>query len=264
MVGSFLNVCICRMPFGESVVSTPSHCPFCNTRLRVPDLFPLFSLIWLRARCRYCKQPVSWRYFVVELITGILFVLTGLNADSLLQLGANVVLVSSLIAILYIDLDHYIIPDELSLTPAAVGLGVDLYRLTFLHTLPPQIPVPWFGGGIQVPVPGSVLGLVVGSGVLLFVGWVGAKMFHKESMGGGDVKLAGTVGTYFGLSWHLLTFFLVSIILGAAVGITLIALKRKSGRDYMPFGPMLVVGAIVVLLWGDVVTPMVVNMYSIN
>ena len=228
------------------------------------DLIPLFSQVMLGGRCRYCRQPISWRYFAVELATAVLFVLVGLRAESLLQLGANAVLVSCLIAICCIDLEFYIIPDELSLTPALVGVGVDLYRLIFLDASPYRMTLPWFGGSIPLLIPGSILGLIVGSAALRLVGWLGTKIFRKESMGAGDVKLAGAVGAYLGMSWHLLTFFLVAIILGACVGIILVTMRKRKGRDYIPFGPMLVAGAIVALLWGDVVTPLIVNVYSIH
>lgn len=264
VVGSFLNVCIYRMPMGESVVFPASHCPECRTRLRWYDLAPLISQVLLRGRCRYCRLPVSWRYFFVESLTGILFALTGRYADSLFSLGANLVLVACLIAIFFVDLDHFIIPDELSLTPAAVGLLADFIRIAFMHASPGHIVLPWAGEVFSFPVPTSILGLIVGSGTLLGVGWLGTRMFHKESMGGGDVKLAGAIGAYFGFTWHLLTFFLVSVILGALVGIILMSLRKKTGNDYIPFGPMLVVGAIVVLFWGQAVTPLVVSVYSIH
>lgn len=257
-------MCICRMPEAQSVVAPPSRCPHCHTRLKWYDLVPLASQILLRARCRYCRQPVSWRYFVVELITGTLFVLAGLRSSNPLDLATSLVLISCLIAIFYIDYDHFIIPDELSLTPAAVAVSVDFLKLVYFHAPAAHLLLPWPGKTLQVPVPTSVLGLIVGSGVLFVVGWIGTRMFHKESMGGGDVKLAGAVGACLGFQWHLLTFFLLSVILGAFVGIILIGLKKKSGKDYIPFGPMLVVGALVTRLWGEVVTPYVLSFYTLH
>ncbi|MCS6859499.1 MAG: prepilin peptidase, partial [Abditibacteriales bacterium] len=159
VVGSFLNVCIYRLPHEESVIAPPSHCPKCRTRLRWFDLIPLLSQVLLGARCRYCGQPISWRYFGVECLTGLAFALAVWRSPDVLFAAQALVLIAALIVVFFVDLDYYIIPDELPLLIAAVGLMVDFYHLYVTHLHQP-VSVP-LGGWAVVPVPTSILGLIV-------------------------------------------------------------------------------------------------------
>lgn len=261
VVGSFLNVCIFRLPRDESVVFPASHCPYCRTRLRPRDLVPLFSQIALGGRCRYCGQPISWRYLGVELLTGLCFMLVLWRTGPTLALLPNLLFAAALIAVFFIDLDTYLIPDELPLTIAVVGVTLDLVKLVLGRSHPVVVPLGWAGASLSVPIPSSFAGMVVAACALLLVGKLGTWLFKKESMGGGDVKLSGAVGAYLGLDAGILTYFLSAVVLGAVAGIVLMLLRRKRGRDYIPFGPMLAIGAIIALLFGDVVNPLLVGLY---
>ena len=122
--------------------------------------------------------------------------------------------------------------------------------------------VPWPGHSFVVLLPQSVAGMLFAGGIVIAVGWLGTKLFRKESMGGGDVKLAAAVGAHFGLRADLLTFFLVAVTIGSVVGIILITLRRKRGKDYVPFGPMLAGGAFGALFFGQWLTPLLVRIYD--
>lgn len=261
-VGSFLNVCIYRLPRNESVVFPASHCPWCNTRLRLTDLVPLVSQLVLRSRCRYCGQWFSWRYFGVELLTGLCFAGLAWRYGFTWQLLPYAVLTAALLAAVFTDLDCWLIPDELTLVAALAGVGYDLALLVRHQTQMLRVPVPWPGHEFQAAVPQSVAGMLFAGGVVLLVGWIGTRLFRKESMGGGDVKLAAAVGAHLGLTAHLLSFFLVAVTAGSAVGIILLIARRKHGKDYLPFGPMLAGGALAVLFFGQWLTPALVRIYD--
>ena len=255
VVGSFLNVCIWRLPRDESLVKPGSHCPSCNTLLRAWDLVPLFSFLIQRCKCRYCGVKISWRYFTIELLTGIYFVLTyywfgmraGYPAYWVLDFLVYALFGASLIAIFAIDLEHWIIPDQLSLFGIALGLARDGIGLATGERKPFWMPVPGLDKGI--PIPQSVAGILVCGGIFLAIAIVSYYIFKKEGIGGGDIKLAAAIGAILSLGNALLSFFL-AVFLGSVIGIGLMALKIKSRKDYVPFGPMLVAGAVLAMLYG--------------
>ena len=258
-IGSFVNVCIYRMPRDESVVLPPSHCPACGARLRPADLVPLFSFLLLGRRCRYCKAPISWRYFVVELLTGLTFLgfwlahlprLRGL--PEIATLIVFIVFAAMLIAIFIIDLEHYIIPDELVLVGLLGGVGRDALGLLFWNGLPRplSLPLPWGAWtfkGIANGIPSSLAGIVVGVVVFQGIALFSRLVFRKEGMGGGDVKLAAAIGAVVGPGLALLTFGL-AIFAGAFLGGALMLARVKKRGDYIPFGPFLAAAAIAVML----------------
>ncbi|MDH7571339.1 MAG: prepilin peptidase, partial [Armatimonadota bacterium] len=188
VVGSFLNVCIWRMPHDLSVVNPPSHCPACKTRLRARDLVPVLSFLLQRGRCRYCGARISWRYAVVESVTAAAFLLLFLVHGASPALFFDAVLVAALIAIFAIDLEHYIIPHELNWACILSGLAREGWGVLTTGGLahPVRIPVP---GGGALPVPASVFGALFGAAVFLAIGFLGTKLFKKEAMGGGDLRL---------------------------------------------------------------------------
>lgn len=225
-VGSFLNVVIYRLPKGESVVFPSSHCPNCNTAIRIYDNLPILGYLFLGGRCRDCKMPIGIQYPLVELITGLLFVgifaIKGIDVETPFYL----VFISALVVIFTIDLKHYIIPDVITLPGIALGL---LY--SFLHQ--------------------ELLSALIGAagGFLFFYGvaWLSLAAYKKEGMGGGDIKLAAMLGAWLG--WQLLIVGLfISFLLGAALG--LIFLKFLKDRLF-PFGTALALGGGVALLWGE-------------
>jgi len=258
-VGSFLNVCIYRMPRDESVVLPPSHCPACGARLRPLDLVPLFSFLLLGRRCRHCQAPISWRYFVIELVTGLVFLGFWMAyARRLLEIADVATLVvylafaAALIAVFVIDLEHFIIPDELVLVGVAAGAARDAAGLILWNGLPrpASLPLPWslwMLKGVENGVPASLAGMV--AGVVVFEGTAlfSALVFRKEGMGGGDVKLAAAIGAVVGPGPAVLSFGM-AIFAGAFIGGGLMLARVKRRGDYIPFGPFMAAAAVAVML----------------
>lgn len=248
VVGSFLNVCIYRMPRNESVVWPRSHCPKCSRKILGYDNIPLLSFILLGGRCRFCKGRISLRYPLVELLTALislaLFVRFGLTYDFFVYM----VLAWGLIVATFVDIQHRIIPDEISVGGLILGFillsikGVDFnpLRFSFRFSL------------------GSLLGIVVGAGAIYLTGklfdLVYFKMLKKppidgetESMGGGDVKLMGMIGAFLGWQTALLTFF-IAPFLGVVIGVANLLIKKE---HTIPYGPFLSLAALIALFFGS-------------
>ena len=232
-VGSFLNVVIYRVPLGDSVVSPRSRCPGCQQNIAWYDNIPVLSWLFLLGKCRNCGQGISSRYPFVELITAmiavVVFAQTGLDAAFFVQFA----FACALVAVAYIDLDHQIIPDVISLPGIVVGLLVAA-----------------IGGWAQLL--DAVVGVLVGGGILLTVAWVYEWMAGREGMGGGDVKLLAMIGAFLGWQGVLLTLLLGSL-LGSAIGIVLMTSRGADRRLAIPFGPFLSLGALVTLFWGPAI-----------
>jgi leader peptidase (prepilin peptidase)/N-methyltransferase len=231
ILGSFFNVVIYRVPRGESIVRPPSACPACGTRLRARDNIPVFGYLLLRGKCRYCAAPISPRYPVVEVLSGVLPVLLvmrfGLSVPSLVYWLLSCVL----LVLSFIDLDLRIIPDRVTLPGIVVGI----------------IVAPLVG---LVGFWGSLLGVVVGGGTLYLIGVLGELFLKKESMGGGDVKLAAMLGAFMGWKLVLISLF-AAFFIGAVVGVIVMARKPKNWDSSLPFGPFIAIGAVLALLWGE-------------
>ena len=226
VIGSFLNVVVARLPDGRSVVHPPSACPACGSTIRWHDNVPVFSWLWLRARCRSCQARISWRYPAVELLTAVLFLLAARRFGPALDLGAALLLLAALVAITAIDLDHQIIPDIITLPGIAVGAGLALA----LH------PAAWLD---------TLIGILVGGGLFLAI-----ILASGGGMGGGDMKLGAMMGAFLG--WKLvLLAILLGVFAGGAVAIGLLVTGTKGRKDPVPFGPFLALGAVVSLLWGN-------------
>jgi len=265
-LGSFLNVVIYRLPRAESFVHPPSHCFSCGARLGVLDLFPVLSYVLLRGRCRHCGAGFSPRYAIVEAACGLLAVaVVNLWGLSLFALAVFVVCLC-LIAVFFIDLDHMIIPDEFVAIIAVLGLAADAWRLATGRGNPVSFGDPLTIGTPDVfravYLPSSVVGLLVGAGLLFFVGWVFEKLMGKPSMGGGDIKLAGAMGIWLGPGYLFLSYFLLAVVAGAVVGVIAMALRARGRRDYIPFGPMLAASGIAVMLWGEAIGSWVLRRFS--
>ena len=203
-VGSFLNVCICRMPKDERVTKPPSHCPKCGTTLRAADLVPLVSFLALGRKCRYCGEPISWRYFTVELLTGLVFLALFVKYRFQTDFFAFALFSAALIAVFFIDLDHWIIPDQLSVFGMGLGVARDVFGLAIhepAHSLL-RIPIPFTR--VEVPMLESVAGLVACGAIFYAIAVLGSLAFKKEAMGGGDIKLAAAVGAVLPLPLALL------------------------------------------------------------
>jgi leader peptidase (prepilin peptidase)/N-methyltransferase len=231
ILGSFLNVLIYRLPRGESIVRPPSACPECGRRITPRDNIPIVSYLILRGRCRHCKAVISSRYPVVELLAGLVPVLLlwryGLGREALVLCLLSYVL----IVVSFIDLDLRIIPDRVTLPGIAVGL-----------ILAPYLGLTTFGG--------SLLGAVVGGGALYLIAIAGTAAFGKESMGGGDIKLAAMLGAFLGWQAVLLLLF-VAFLSGAVAGAILLAVRGKDCEHAIPFGPFIAFGTLLAVVWGD-------------
>lgn len=225
VIGSFLNVCIYRLPREESIVFRSSHCPGCNKKLGVMELIPLLSYFLLKGKCRSCGEKISFRYPLVEFLTGLLFVVTYLSTGMDILLVKNLFLFSLLLVIIFIDLDYQIIPNTLVL-------------IFFLWSLLWQIFYP------EIPWGDAFLGAALGGGLLLALA-----IISKGGMGGGDIKLMFAAGFYLGGAMTAVALF-VGFFSGALVGIVLMVLKLKTRKDYIPFGPFLSGGIMVAYLWG--------------
>jgi len=233
VIGSFLNVCIYRIPHGLSVVSPPSHCPACKTPIRWYQNVPVFGYLFLGGRCDSCGGGISVRYPVVEALTGILFALVWYNLGGLFVIPVYWLFVSSMVVISFIDLDHQIIPDVISLPGIILG-----FLLSFA--------VPW------VTWQDSILGILLGGGSLYLVAKCYHWLTHVEGMGGGDVKLLAMIGAFLGWKAILPVIFLGSLS-GALVGVPLMLYKRAGGKLAIPFGPFLATGAVIYLLFGETI-----------
>lgn len=225
-VGSFLNVVIYRLPHGESVCLGRSRCPVCGQTLAWYDLAPLFSYLALRRKCRYCRTGISRRYPLVELLTGVVFVGLYYHFGPTPVLAKYLFLVAVLIAVTFIDLDHCLIPNQLVLAGLIGGV----------------ISMPLAG---DVRIQSALLGALIGSGFLLLVA-----IASKGGMGGGDVKLAAVTGFFLGWPLGPLGLYF-GICLGGIAGIMLLLLGIKKRKDAIPFGPYIVLGTMVALLWGN-------------
>jgi leader peptidase (prepilin peptidase)/N-methyltransferase len=229
IVGSFLNVCILRLPKEESIITPGSHCPHCKKPIAFYDNIPLVSYFILRGKCRHCKKKISLQYPIVEGITALssllLFIKFGPSLPYLLYFA----FVSSLIVITGIDLSHQIIPDLISLPGIGVGLlGSLLFLpLTFLN---------------------SLFGVLLGGGSLFLVATLYQWLFKREGMGGGDVKLLAMIGSFLGWKAVILTILLGSLI-GSITGIVIILLKGKDFKYAIPFGPFLSLSAVISLFY---------------
>jgi leader peptidase (prepilin peptidase) / N-methyltransferase len=231
LVGSFLNVCIFRLPKEESIIWPGSHCPHCKNAIKFYDNIPLVSYFLLRGRCRYCKGTISLQYPLVEGITALSSLFLIIKFGPSLSYLFYFAFVAALIVITVIDLYHQIIPDAISLPGIGVGLLASLL-----------IP--------QITLFNSVIGILLGGGSLFIVATFYQWLFKREGMGGGDVKLLAMIGAFLGWKAVLLTILLSSLI-GSVTGILMMVVKGKDFKYAIPFGPFLSLGAVISLFYGE-------------
>lgn len=247
-VGSFLNVCIYRLPRSESIINPPSHCPKCNKRIEWYNNIPLISYILLNGKCRNCRATISLRYFWVELLTGLMSLFLTMKFGFSLNFFIFAVFTCILIVVTFIDFEHYLIPDVLVLPGIVLGLAVST-KNNLLATLNPlffdfSYPLSAFLNSLT----GACLGFLS----LLAVALIGEALFKKEAMGGGDLKLLAMMGAFLGWKNVLLTIFLSSLV-GSVIGIAMILLKKKGRKEYIPYGPYLALAGIISIFWGDII-----------
>jgi len=229
-IGSFLNVCISRLPAGDSIVYPGSRCPRCATPIRFYDNIPVLSWIWLRGKCRSCRMPIAFRYPVIELLSGAFAVCTVLKFGLSLSALIYFLFIAVLLVVTFIDIDHQIIPNEITL---------------------PGIPI-FFAATLLLPYIGykdALIGILAGGGSLYLVGLGYYLATGIEGMGGGDVKLLAMIGALIGWQGVLFTVFVASIT-GTLVGGTMMMAAEKNMKFAVPFGPFLSVGAVLHVFFG--------------
>ena len=264
-IGSFINVSIYRIPSGKSLFYPGSHCPKCNAPIKWYDNIPVLSYIILGGKCRSCKEEVSSRYPLVELLTGCLFALfyfmyfVAENKPDLIGAGAAVgvlivhlVLVSALISATFIDMDHQIIPDGISIGGLLAGPVVSLF-FPKLHEIYPALhegmPFTWFQSEHFGALADSMAGIVVGGGFIFIAGWIGKRIWKREAMGMGDVKLMAMVGSFLG--WKAVLFAnLMAPLFGCLAAVPL-WLRTRERYMRIPYGPFLSLGTIFIMLFGN-------------
>ncbi|HYN08120.1 MAG TPA: prepilin peptidase [Vicinamibacterales bacterium] len=241
MIGSFLNVCISRLPAGESVIAPGSHCRSCGTPIRWFDNVPVLSYLLLGGRCRSCRAPIGWRYPVIEVGTGVAFVLQGvMHGDDLPVLVSRLVLTALLVALFGTDLETQRLPNLLTLPGTVVG---------FLFSL-------WVGPGAFA----SLAGMALGAGMLFFIRWAWFRATGVEGMGLGDVKMAALIGAFLGARQTWLVLVLASIG-GAAIGVAIVLFRGRSLDTRIPFGTFLAIATLVASLAGDAMVSWYFDLY---
>lgn len=238
VVGSFLNVCIYRLPKGESIVRPPSHCPSCRKQLRWFHNVPVLSWIVLRRRCGFCRAPISWRYPSIELASGAIVLGAWWTYGPTPEFIIAVLFAWAMLVLFFTDYDHKLLPDVVTLGGFALGMLLAWWNpILGADTGWPRIWAALYGAGF-------------GSGVLWTVGALYSRFRGVEAMGMGDVKMLALVGAFTGVSGVILTIFAGSVV-GAIIGILLVPLRGRSMQDTLPFGCFLAPAALAALLWGQ-------------
>ncbi|HEU4712937.1 MAG TPA: prepilin peptidase [Pyrinomonadaceae bacterium] len=257
LIGSFLNVVIHRVPLEESVVFPNSRCASCGAAIAFYDNIPLLSYLVLGGKCRSCKQHFSIRYPAVELLTAALFVAVAWHDGISVRLPFDLVFVSAMLALVFIDAEHMILPNVITY-PGIVFAVVARLAIPFLTRTPHFDDLPSLINGPFADMPiwvaslgGAVIGALVGGGSLWLMGWIWEKLRGVEAMGLGDVKMMFMVGAYLGWRLTILTIF-IGVLSGSIIGVALMARQRERNMQMLlPFGIFLGIGAIVSLLFGS-------------
>ncbi len=241
-IGSFLNVCIYRLPKGKSVVTPPSSCRKCGHKLAFWENIPILSYFLLKGRCSKCQERISLKYPLVEFLTGILFLFCFEKFGTSIPFFSAITLSSALVVITFIDLEHKIIPDTISLSGILIGFVFSFFM--------PNID--WVD---------SLLGIILGGGILYLVIWAYYLATKKIGMGGGDIKLLAMIGAFLG--WKAIPFIIfISALTGSIVGIIFLTVTRKE-RDYeIPFGPFLAFASELQLFFGEKIYSLYLNFFS--
>lgn len=227
LIGSFLNVCIYRIPRGESIAFPPSHCTSCDHKLSPFDLVPVFSYIFLKGKCRYCGQKISARYPVVELLNAAAYLLCFLKFGLSVDFVKFALFLSVLIVVSNIDFDHSIIPLNVIIFASIAGIILNIIGYKF-----------------NAGLLDFLYGVLIGGGVILLI------VVITGGMGGGDIQLMAVAGLFLGFKSTIITL-LLSFIIGGAAGALLILLKKKTRKDYIPFGPWISAAAAIAVFLGN-------------
>ena len=257
IIGSFLNVVIHRVPLEESIVFPNSSCPSCGGAIAFYDNIPVLSYLALRAKCRHCKEHISFRYPAVELLTAALFVAVAWHDGLSAALPFDLVFVSALLALVFIDAEHMLLPNVITY-PGIIFALVARVAIPLLTGTPHFDDVASLAQGALADMPiwvtslaGALIGALLGGGSLWLMGWTWEKLRGIEAMGLGDVKMMFMVGAYLGWRLTILTIF-VGVLTGSVIGIFLMARQgQRNMQMLLPFGVFLGLGAIAALLFGS-------------
>jgi len=256
LIGSFLNVVIHRVPLEESIVFPNSRCPSCGGVIAFYDNIPVVSYLALRAKCRHCKERISFRYPAVELLTAALFIAVAWHDGLSVALPFDLVFVSALLALVFIDAEHMILPNVITY-PGIVFAVIARIAIPYLSGTSHFDDIPSLSQGALANMPfwvtsltGALIGTLLGGGSLWLMGWTWEKLRGIEAMGLGDVKMMFMVGAYLGWRLTILTIF-VGVLTGSIIGIALMARQgQRNMQMLLPFGVFLGLGAIAALLFG--------------
>lgn len=239
-VGSFLNVCIHRMPRGRSVVAPASRCPVCAQPIRWYDNIPVVSFLLLRGRCRSCRAPISFVYPTVEIVTCALFLFHYWHFGLQPLLVPRLLLACALVVLFVVDLDHRVLPNVITMPGIVAGFVFSLF-----------MPPGWTA---------SAAGILIGGGVLLAVSEVYYRVRHEMGLGMGDVKMLAMIGAFLGWRLALLTL-VISSLLGSLVGLGLIATRKGGMKDALPYGTFLAIAAVIADLAGEAIVDWYLSFY---
>ncbi len=256
VIGSFLNVVIHRVPHEQSIVFPNSRCPSCGAAIAFYDNIPIVSYLVLGAKCRGCKEHISIRYPAVELLTAALFVAVAWHDGLSVALPFDLIFVSALLALVFIDAEHMILPNVITY-PGIVFALVARIAIPYLSGTPHFDDIPSLSGGALAGMPlwvvsiaGAAIGALIGGGSLWLMGWTWEKLRGIEAMGLGDVKMMFMVGAYLGWRLTILTIF-VGVLTGSVIGILLMARQgQRNMQMLLPFGVFLGLGAVAAMLFG--------------
>lgn len=265
VIGSFLNVLIHRLPLEESIVFPNSACPSCKTAIKPYDNIPILSWLILRGRCRNCRLPISYRYPLVEFLTALLFLLSYRHAGLTYLLPVELLFVSAIITLIFIDSEHMILPDVVNYPGMILAfvIRISLPLITGIAVFDDLQHAPL--SNLQQPVIinsllGAALGALVGGGSLWFIGWLWKKLRGVDAMGLGDIKMMLWVGAFLGWRLTVLTLFLGAFT-GALAGILIVfAGRERNLQTQIPFGIFLGTGSIIALFFGN----SIINWYLAN
>ena len=252
VIGSFLNVCIYRIPREESIVFPPSHCTICKTPIKFYHNIPILSYFLLRGKCGTCGDKISAKYPIVELLTGTIAFLIFYKYGFTLKTIMYLILAFSLIVVTFIDLEHMIIPNVITFPGILVGLlfNIFLTNWTVSKELVKYLDISSFGYLIsEIPALNSIIGIFFGGGILLLIAYIYKIYRKRDGMGMGDVKLLAMLGAFLGVKGVAFIIF-VSSLVGSIIGISLILYKKGDLKYAIPFGPFLSLAALIYIFTG--------------
>lgn len=239
VIGSFLNVCIYRIPVEESIAFPPSHCSKCKHDLSPIDLVPVLSYIFLRGRCKYCKESISIRYPLIESLNGILYLIVYLKFGLTLIALKYCILVSLLVVIGMIDYDTQFVFTSTTIFGGIIAVIFIIIQATIYKN-----------GSVDL-----IIGGIIGFGI------IGLIVFLTKGMGEGDIEIATVCGLFLGVKGILLGLFL-AIIIGGIVGIIILALKLKKAKEKIAFGPCIAIGSLISMLWSAEILKLYWNLFA--